>query len=262
MTTRTLRPLVVLGAAMLLGARCHNNQPKPISAAVKSEVVTGNGFSLTLVYQTDDPLIIAHVQETQELRDPQNALIRTWTLDYWEWFTLGMLNGQPGGMPAAEWQNIQQFNGKQVVLSDAIQTGPAIAANVNAAGFKVVIDRTHTLYTGGALANQGAGTGLDRGSFGFLNADANGTGPSLVATQGAQTLDMTPAWRQNKTIAGSIQNVGTQQIVLRFHHEGAWQKPAGQNTYSVDWSFSKTIGTAAAVTSQGSSSGLRPASHP
>jgi len=257
-----LRLIACLFLAFLLQGQGCQQQAQPVEAAVKSELVNGNGFYLTLVYQTSSPLIIAHVEEVQELRNSQGAVIRTFKLDYWEWFTLAPLPNQ-GGIPAAEWQNIRQFQGKPVVLSDALATGPGLVEpNMQVRGSKVIITRTHTLYTGGAVVNQGNGSPMDLGNFGFLDKDANGTQPSAIYSQGGQTLDKTQDWRSNKTIQGEIQNVGTEKLKLVLKHEGVWDRAAGQPNWSIDWTFSKTIGTAAPATSQGTDTQAQTAKRP
>ncbi len=251
---RYLSVLVSVVVLSLFGCQ----QSKPIEAAIKSENVNGNGFDLTVVYQTDAPLIIAHVEETQKLYDANGNLVRTFVLDYWEWFTPQNLPGQ-GNIPNDEWQRIQHFQGKNVVMSDAIRTGPGmVASNVNAPAFRVVIERTHTLYTGGTLNGQGNGAALDRGNFGILETDQNGNHPSATYQQGQQPLDITNQWRQGKTIQGQIANKGAEMLKIRFTHEGRWQQDNANPPYSVHWRYERTVGQATPHTTNGSNSGVRP----
>jgi hypothetical protein len=122
----------------------------------------------------------------------------------------------------------------------------------------VVIERTHTLYTGGALNGQGNGAGLDLGNSGFLETDQNGNHPSASYQQGQQTLDNTNQWRQGKSIQGQIANVGTEELKIKFKHEGTWQQDNANPPYSVEWKYERTVGQAAPHTDNGSNSRVKP----
>lgn len=260
-TQSRIRLLLLIGCALLV-LSCQNPNAKPVHAAVKSETVNANGFDLSLAYQTEAPIIIAHVEETQELYGANGNLVRTFTLDYWEWFTLAVLPGQ-GTIPANEWQQIQQFQGKNVALSDAIRTGPGlVAALVKAPSFRVKIKRTHTLYTGGTITGQGQGSGMDLGKSGFLQTDQNGNQPSASYKEGQQTLDITNNWRKGKTIQGRIQDKGTEQLKIVFDHEGNWQRDPANPPYAAEWKYDRKIGNAAPAQQDGSNQSVTPQNGP
>ena len=77
--------------------------PAAINVVVQSKKLNANGVNILMVYETAAPLILAHVEEKQELKDPANGrVVRVVTLDFWEWFTPQLLPagaGRPPNMP-------------------------------------------------------------------------------------------------------------------------------------------------------------------
>lgn len=206
---------------------------------------SANGFYRAFWYATDAPLIIAHVQETQTLVDKGGNTVATLELDYWEWFSTvqvdANLHAQLGALPSAQDAAAIQGEvdiGDRLFATDAIQSFPYhIASHVLPVAdpdvrnsFGVEIERTHTYYAGGDLANQGAGDKKDLGWFGMLAKDANGIGPSLTLDFADPTLADNNALPLGKIGAGrgSITTLGDDVGTLVLVHKSSWseeQKP-------------------------------------
>ena len=246
--------------------------PPTVTVAVQSQTLNANGVNILLVYETPGPMILAHVEERQELFDPTaGLLVRVVTLDYWEWFTPQLLPAgavRPPNMPLAEWNAIVGLRGKTIVLSDRIQSGPYLVTGLGGFPdpFQVTITRRHTLYTGAQLQGQGAGAGLDLGRFGFLQTDANGGNPNMTQTDMGPppvTTDLTPQWRANKTIQGTVVNTDTAQATIDIKYQSGWgADPVAPGTYGVDWRIQLDITGAAQVVVTGSDAGKRPSDLP
>jgi hypothetical protein len=246
--------------------------PSPVQVVVQSESLNANGVNILLAYETASPLILAHVQETQELKDPTtNSVVRTVNLEFWEWFTPQMLPAgaqKPPNMPQGEWNAIAPLRGQTIVLSDRLQTGPFLVTGLGPYPdpFHVTITRTHTFFTGAQLQGQGQGAGLDLGRFGYLQTDANGGNPSMTQTDmgpPAVNTDLTPQWRRNKAIQGRVVNAGTQQATVTILYQSAWQSdPAAAGTFGVDWRIQIDMTGAARRVVTGNDSGKRPSDLP
>ena len=268
--------IVLAGAVVLAGCPLRKPAPPPpatpVQVVFQAEALNANGVNILLAYETTSPLILAHVQETQELKNPTtNAVVRTVTLEYWEWFTPQLLPAaaqKPGNMPQGEWNAIAPLRGKTIVLSDRLQTGPFLVTGLGAYPdpFQVTITRTHTFYTGSQLQGQGNGAGLDLGRFGFLQTDANNGNPSMTQTDMGPppvNTDLTQRWRGTKPIQGSVLNVGTQQGTLTILYQSAWQSdPAAAGTFTVDWRTQIDRTGAARRVVTGNDSGKRPSDLP
>ena len=144
-------------------------------------------------------------------------------------------------MPQAEWDAVKGLRGKRVVMSDVIQISPRLVTGLGSFPdpFQATITRKHSLYTGSRVQGQGGGSVLDFGWFGFLQTDANNSNPSMTQVDTGPPVvnkDLTPNWRQNKTIQGSLVNVGGRRATIEIKYESGWQAdPVSPGAFGVDW---------------------------
>jgi len=282
--------LIAFALAALMTSWSIGCAPPPPPPAVKvlvvSKALNANGFKISLAYESTGK-ILAHVEEKQELIDPDTGGVkRTITLEYWEWFTTTLvpptISNMLGTIPQPQWNVISSQRGKKIFMDDRIQTGPFLVTGFGHPNkFQVKITRKHTLYTGSHLRGINppfgglGGKAGDFGRFGFFKKGPNGVKPSMTMTvlgPPVVNTDLTNNWIASQTInqghkiRGRVVKVGKVQAVIEIKYDGGWQKDtdpaAPPGTFGVDWRIELDITGAAQEVVTGHDSGKKPSDKP